>query len=1469
METSPLNPASLDRGNNAFIAWRGWDRHWLRLLAVSSALIVLFLVITVPLSLNAQALLGVFTFFLALWLNRYGGRLITLFLVFLSVTISSRYIYWRLTETLGFDSIGGLIIGTLLISAELYAFFVLLFGYFQSIWPLERKPAPLPADTRLWPSIDVFIPTYNEPLKVVRATMLAATNLDWPQDKLNIYVLDDGRRDEFRQYAESIGVHYLTRSDNTHAKAGNINRALHRTRGEFVVIFDADHLPTRSFLQTTIGWFLRDKRLGMLQTPHHFFSPDPFERNLRTFRRIPNEGELFYGLIQDGNDLWNSTFFCGSCAVLRRRPLMEVGGIAVETVTEDAHTALKMHRKGYNTAYIKLTQAAGLATESFSAHIGQRIRWARGLAQIFRIDNPFLGRGLRIAQRLCYANATLHYFYALPRLIFLTAPLGYLFFEAHIIEAQALMIAALALPHIAHAQLTNNRIQGKYRHSFWSEVYESALAYYILIPTLLALISPKLGKFNVTAKGGIVPQDYFDVRIAGPHLALLVLNLIGLALGFTRLYWWNPLETDTVILNIVWTSYNLLIIGATLAVAWETRQTREHHRITAALSGAVALADGHIYNGEVMDISEGGGAIRLAEQPTLDIGDELVLYLSTERHEEAFPVEVIACDNGLLRVRFSGLDANQERKLIYFLYSRADAWLDWHDQERSDRPIFALAEIALHSMRGLKSLFSFSVMPQALLFSLRSVWWLSLQAAKGLLALLLIGLSAALLFWAQGSFADEAPSPAREVTQFTFKELGAEGSLKLRGGYGGTSVPFFVRSDEVVYKARLSLDYRYPYTPLAADSKLQVRLNGEPLASLPLARNGSAEDAPKELALDPRLLKDFNRLTMHLRLPRSIDCEDVGTEAFWVSISNQSRLQLWTHHLPLGKDLSLLPLPFFDKQDIKTLDLPFVLPGAPSEGLLHASGVMAAWFGALASYRGARFPVMLGALPEQNAVVFATHQSRPRNIPLPPITGATIALHDHPEVPHAKLLLVLGRNPQELKLAVRTLIQETDALSGTVYHVDDANEVEPRAPYDAPRWVSTQHPVRFGELTTDEELRAGGAILDPIRVDFRAPPDLFGWRSNGVPLQLKYQFSPSSTQDNASLNISFNQHFLTALSIAHAPWYRQFGFLANPDDNPTKQQKVMLPVARVGQQNRLLFHFASPLERASPCQRQGSEKIFRAKVDSDSSIDFSKFPHFTALPNISFFVNSGFPFSRFADLAETAVVLPEQLTAEALEVYLTLMGRFGNATGYPPYRMTLIQAHEVDAHANKDLLVFGTSDKQPLVTQWARWSPFSMVQGNTQAPKPGLWRMLKARWDGQDAWEEARRAKEAAKHAGRQLAVLTAFESPLADGRSVLMATAETAPGLKQITEAMLMPERLRQFQGDLTLVTEQRIAAFWLGPRYYVGALPWWTRVRWTLSRHAWALFLFLFVGSAVVATLSYRAIQHRATQRLQAHDP
>ncbi|HVT35518.1 MAG TPA: UDP-forming cellulose synthase catalytic subunit [Nevskiaceae bacterium] len=672
-----------------------------RVLLLAASALLFYVTATMPLTHAEQCLFLALMWAVAVVMKQMPGSLPTLALVMLSLLTSARYIWWRVSQTLLLEDPLDYLFGIGLVSAEAYTWLVMILGYFQNAWPLKRKPVPLPADTSSWPTVDVFIPTYNEPLKVVKPTVFAAQGLDWPRDKLNIHILDDGRRAEFREFAREAGVNYVIRNNNAHAKAGNINAALKNTHGEFIAIFDCDHVAVRSFLQTTMGWMLRDPNCAMIQTPHHFFSPDPFEKNLGTFRQVPNEGTLFYGLVQDGNDLWNSTFFCGSCAVIRRAPLEQIGGIAVETVTEDAHTALRLQRLGWNTAYLNLTQAAGLATESLSSHIGQRIRWARGMAQIFRIDNPLFGRGLKLFQRLCYTNAMLHFFHGIPRIVFLTAPLSYLYFQLHVINATAFAIGIYALPHIIMSQVANSRMQGRYRHSFWAEVYESVLAWYIMLPTTLAFFNPKLGKFNVTAKGGLVEQSYFDWTISRPYIALIIANLGGVAIGIGRLLWWNTFEISTVVMNLLWALYNLVMLGTTVGIAEESRQVRQAHRVPMRIPATVVFADGRSVVCRTDDYSTNGLGLQWpAGEPLPAPRTQLQVVLSRGDEEHFFTAMVTGAHGLRLGLRFDGLTLEDERNLVQCTFGRADAWVDWRDPQTQDRPLDSLGEVLLFGLNG-------------------------------------------------------------------------------------------------------------------------------------------------------------------------------------------------------------------------------------------------------------------------------------------------------------------------------------------------------------------------------------------------------------------------------------------------------------------------------------------------------------------------------------------------------------------------------------------------------------------------------------------------------------------------------------------------------------------------------------------------------------------------------------------------
>ncbi len=664
-----------------------------KLLITAFLLITMFSLIVMPMSAKQQYIFGIINILLLFIIGSKKSKKRLLTMIFLSLLMSTRYLYWRATHTLNFNtSIEG-ILGTGLFLAEIYSWIILVLGYFQTAWPLNRKIAPLPKDISLWPTVDIYVPTYNESLDVVRDTVLAAQGIDYPKDKMKVYLLDDGSREEFKQFANDVGVTYIEREEHDHAKAGNLNHAMALTDGELICVFDCDHISTRIFLQATVGYFLEDPKLALVQTPHYFYSPDPFERNLSAAKNGPHEGALFYGPVQRGNDNWNATFFCGSCAVMRRSALEEIGGIAVETVTEDAHTALKLQRLGWNSAFIDIPLAAGLATERLALHVNQRIRWARGMTQIFRVDNPMLGRGLTFPQRLCYLNAMMHFQYGLPRIIFLTAPLLFMLFNLNIIASSASMIFAFALPHLIMSVYVNSRNIGKYRYSFWGEIYETVMAFSLVLPTLLSLVSPKLGKFNVTDKGDLLDKSYMDYLTVRPLIITALLLVMGISWVIIRylLNDFQGIDPLVIVLNLVWAIYSLFIVLASIAVGKETRQIRKNTRIKASLPITLHFDDGAELQTTTEDISMGG--VRIAINKIAELRQRTVnsITLMVQRDVVTLPVEMVSLENSQLRLAFLPMDLNLRRKLVRVIFGRADAWV--HQTQYQDKPLKELGAI--------------------------------------------------------------------------------------------------------------------------------------------------------------------------------------------------------------------------------------------------------------------------------------------------------------------------------------------------------------------------------------------------------------------------------------------------------------------------------------------------------------------------------------------------------------------------------------------------------------------------------------------------------------------------------------------------------------------------------------------------------------------------------------------------------
>ncbi len=1452
----------------------------IRLIFMLAAAVAFCFLAVLPMSWPQQAVCGLLTLLMALALARSSDSyLITLTLMIMSMFCTFRYGYWRISTAVQFfrdpanhwGLIDAFFIFCLLL-AETYAFIILFLGYFQTIWPLRRAPVALPDEEHEWPHVDVLIPTYNEPLDVVRYTALGALNMDWPTDKLHVYILDDGRREEFRQFAFEAGIGYKTRKDNAHAKAGNINAALTTMDSPYVAIFDSDHVPTRSFLQMTMGWFLRDQKLAMLQTPHHFYSPDPFERNLQQFRIIPNEGELFYGIVQDGNDFWNSTFFCGSCAVLRREALNEIGGIAVETVTEDAHTSLRMQMNGWGTAYINIPQAAGLATERLSAHVGQRIRWARGMVQILRIDNPLFAPGLRFPQRLCYFNAMAHFLYAVPRLVFLTAPLIYLILSHTNIPGYWAAILAYALPHLILSNVTNARIQGEHRHSFWNEIYETVLSPYILLPTMLALINPKLGKFNVTAKGGVVRRTFFDTRIAQPFLVLLIFNLIGLLIAIPRFIWWDADHRGTVLMNVLWCVFNVIILGVTTAVARELRQLRTTVRIALATAVIARMPDGREIAGETIDLSSGGSSIRFGEALDLPPQTELRLAFPMPNGTSELRGNVVSSEGTVLRVKFEELSIAEQEVLTMVLYSQADSWLGWGEARESDDVLRSLARIFQISMHGLM------VTAESLFGSQR----ISRKKAERLAATTSAMLAIAVLLGGAGAprlhaqpetnaqgrqaiaspgkpGAAAAPKPGQFHDVFSLADTGSS-QIDLHGIDSEHIVFFTLPETHVPRVAKVHVDYAFSPSLIPSLSHIKLMMNGTLFATIeptPNGQGGSRSDPMSgDFNIPPELLVHNNAFTMEFIGHYVLECEDPANTALWSRVHTTSYFDIQGDMLPLANELKRLPLPFLDPAVVQPLSLPVVFLSAPSPKSIQAAGILTSYFGMISDGRPVRFPVSIGTMPQGNIILISDGSgAMPGGLDVSAGASAAVAVRANPSDPYGKVLIIAGSDPDQLVAAAQAVAMHSDLLAGPDVGITSLTLPAKQPADSAPRWAQTDQKIALWDYAKGDELQGDGSAS--LNTFFRIPPDIYFFDRPNALLHITYRYNSVPIGAISSMQARINGAFLGSVPLI-------------PGQEVSKQESTEIPVPVVNLRpfsNSLAFDFTFQLKKHDFCADTTPINIQGAIV-RDTYLDLRGYPHWAPMPNLELFANAGFPFTRYPDLHNTTVVLPPNPTPEEIETFVTLMGHFGRQTGYPGLRVTVAGPEALRSGNDADFLVIGTADDQPAFDKLANSLPVAVQTGRVQAhDTQGYFAPLHKAWWKVKNPDHAQSGELVANSTPD--ALIEAMESPYSRGSSVVAIHLKDSATFAPFMQTFLYVQQASDIQGTVSILLGTRFESFRVGSHvYHVGLLPLWTELMLWFAQVPWLAAVVVLLLAFLIALWVRTWLRTRARARLKMLD-
>ncbi|WP_082576886.1 UDP-forming cellulose synthase catalytic subunit [Acidovorax sp. Root70] len=666
-------------------------------------------------------------------------RLARLTIIMLCTFLSLRYMHWRATDSLPLQfGLLSMVCGLLLFAAEGYGFVNMLFGFFINSEPFARHSIPLPDDEDVLPHVDIYIPTYNEDPDILRPTVIAATQMHYPRHKLHVYVLDDGgtaqklndenpakaaaaheRAQELQLIARQFGAGYLTRERNLHAKAGNINSALSSTQGELLLILDCDHIPAADFLQRTVGFFLADPQLFVLQTPHNFVSPDPVERNLDTFENSPAENELFYDVMQPGLDFWGTSFFCGSAAVLRRSVIDKLGGVSGQTITEDAETTLDALSLGYKSAYYNRPMVSGLQPETYSGFIVQRVRWGQGMLQIFLLKNPWKQPHLTFTQRLLYTNFAFYWGFAGARVIMLLAPPAYLMFGINLCDTTAPQLLAYSVPALIASLVSTQFFYGRVRWPFMSQLYEIVQSVYVLQGLAEVIRKPRSPSFKVTPKGEVLNQNFIS-SLAWPFYVLLILTVLGVGFGVLRISS-EPWNVGAISFVLFWAVLDTVLLLGVLGITFERRQLRSEPRLRHEEPITAHIA-GQTFEGTTTNASASGLAVKLRYPPgktTPDIQPgspiEITLHGRPGRlqgHLQSF--RHINSQEFSLGLKYSHGRQAQERLAIDLAFGSSDTLVQNNQRRHAGRSVLGglLAVIRFALTQGLGHLI-FLVQQQA------------------------------------------------------------------------------------------------------------------------------------------------------------------------------------------------------------------------------------------------------------------------------------------------------------------------------------------------------------------------------------------------------------------------------------------------------------------------------------------------------------------------------------------------------------------------------------------------------------------------------------------------------------------------------------------------------------------------------------------------------------------------------------
>ncbi|PZT56283.1 glycosyl transferase [Paenibacillus silvae] len=608
--------------------------------------------------------------------------------------MSCIYVIWRTFFTIPFGH------GPLAVTAGLALLIVELIGMFElavhfyNMTRLEYPELPV-VDEALYPDVDVFIATYNEPASLLFKTINGCLNMDYPdRSKVHIYLCDDSNRPEMRELAAHMGIRYLTRTEHIHAKAGNLNNAMKHTSSPLIATFDADMIPKHDFLTSCVPYFLTGEKIGFVQTPQSFYNPDQFQYNLYSEARIPNEQDYFYRDVQVGRNKSNSVIYGGTNTVLSRQALEDVGGFYTGSITEDFATGIEMQSKGYRCYATNKVLASGLAPGDLKSLIKQRQRWARGCIQTGRKLNILFKRGLTFAQRLNYISSITYWYAGLKRLLYIMSPILFAVFGVLVVKCTILEILVFWLPMYLLTNTCLRMLSGNIRTTKWTNVYETILFPSLLPAVILETLGITMNKFAVTRKDGAHNDRSYQIKQIIPHLILAVLSVIGIV---NCIHWTFSQGTIGFLVVLYWLLINFYNIMMSIFFLSGRKVFRNYERVLAAVE-CTLTTEGETLSSVTHDISEGGISILLDTPRYIPSDAEFGVQLVSSPYSSVFKAKVTHVTTFGTKWKYAfkvhEINEAEQRQLLHIVYDREPTL-----PQKLDKDISTFEDIRLNFVR--------------------------------------------------------------------------------------------------------------------------------------------------------------------------------------------------------------------------------------------------------------------------------------------------------------------------------------------------------------------------------------------------------------------------------------------------------------------------------------------------------------------------------------------------------------------------------------------------------------------------------------------------------------------------------------------------------------------------------------------------------------------------------------------------